>query len=476
MRTKRFLLRIALSSAFAALWLPRATATVLHNFNNTPLVTTFIDQTSTITVSSAAGVDGNALRLDFNLAGGNYAGATLNVAGHDFVALGVAGLRFQYRLSPPVRNFEVLLVDGDNVSDTLCDKIKVVFAPIADGVWHSTTIPIAAFTTSINSGTGGFNNRKVAQVNFVLANAGGPDGTGSVHLDNFEYVDGGGTSVQVLDTYSLAKDDVLYSVWSQNPSVPFPFSIVEDDTVPGSLGGNRVGRLDFTIVTAPASQYGGVLRSYNANLLAESALRFRYKGTGANANVEVKLVDADGTVYRRTLKDASSTGGEWKTVTLPRESFAYVGGANNALDLKKIHEVQFVLTRGQESAGVFYVDTLETVTAEAVSKSGIGKVLTSITVPNNPFSPNGDGRKDTFPVQFNLSESARVLFKVINLQGVPVLSVDLGDSPAGDQAFEWDGIGDDGNLVMNGIYFFFLEAQGSFSGSDLYKQVVSVVR
>jgi hypothetical protein len=382
-------------------------------------------------------------------------------------------------MTGPARQLEVELVDGDNPSDKGCDKAKAIFTPIADGVWRSVTLPFVSFSISFSTwglpGNGSFDDREISQLIFVVARGVGSDGPGSVFLDNFEFVNGGGNVVRSFETFSFPKNDMGYLEWSQDPGVPFPLSLETDSTVPGSSAGNQVGRVDYTL--AAGSDYGGFVRVLNANFLAEPMVRFGFNGTGGNNTVEVKLVDVDGTVYVKKVTDVTDTGGAWKTASIPVDQFSFNAvGSDALLNLRRVTAVEFVISRGEAKPGVLLLDTLESAPDIALAKSGVGNVLTQYSTPNNPFSPNGDGTKDTFTFNYTLSESARMVLRVFNLQGVPIKTIDGGTQAAGDRAFSWDGVGDDGRLVANGLYFFVVEAEGAASGKDTVKQVVAVMR
>jgi flagellar hook assembly protein FlgD len=68
-----------------------------------------------------------------------------------------------------------------------------------------------------------------------------------------------------------------------------------------------------------------------------------------------------------------------------------------------------------------------------------------------------------------------VVFRVFGLHGNPLRTVDVGSTAAGAQSILWDGRGDDGRTVQNGMYFFTLEAEGA-SGKETFRHVVGVVK
>jgi hypothetical protein len=251
-----------------------------------------------------------------------------------------------------------------------------------------------------------------------------------------------------------------------------------DSSVPGHSGvANPVARLDYTFTFAPGLAFAVAERHLGANFLLEPSVQFRYKGTGANSDIEVKLKDSDGTVYRKVLSDASDTSGAWKNVKIPIDQFSFsVLGDDANLNLVRVPQVEFILSRGEAAAGTFSVDTLESFSPPDMEKGSVGHVLSNVTTPDNPFSPNGDGVKDLFRVDYSLSEPATVVLKVYNLQGVVVKTIDKGTQSAGSSELTWEGIGDNGVLVSNGLYFFVLEADSVLSGKDFFRQIVGVMR
>ena len=65
------------------------------------------------------------------------------------------------------------------------------------------------------------------------------------------------------------------------------------------------------------------------------------------------------------------------------------------------------------------------------------------------FSPNGDRYRDDTRVGFDLSEPARVSFSIMDPEGNEVRRELAGDAH---HRFRWDGRGDDGALLPDGVY------------------------
>ncbi|MEM6796970.1 MAG: FlgD immunoglobulin-like domain containing protein, partial [Acidobacteriota bacterium] len=68
------------------------------------------------------------------------------------------------------------------------------------------------------------------------------------------------------------------------------------------------------------------------------------------------------------------------------------------------------------------------------------------------FSPNGDGRLDVSTARFGLSRTARVELVVLRPDGGLIRTIDDRDLQRGSFLLPWDGTGDDGQPVPDGLY------------------------
>jgi hypothetical protein len=332
------------------------------------------------------------------------------------------------------------------------------------------SIPFADFQTvnpSLNLGA-------LTELVFVFENA----GAGKIYLDDIAFAGAAGSTDDLYVVADFERDPAAegYGVYTDTASSA-TLGYEKDATTPGATEDNRVGRLSYSLASGAGVLYAVAERELRPNLSAEPNLRFRFRGTGANATLEVKLADADGTEYVKKLFNVTNTGGAWKTATIPAAEFAFNAiGRDASLDLVRLATVTFAVSHGEAGPGTLEIDELETVLPPDFQKTDVGRVLTRVTTPDNPFSPNDDGVKDTARFRYNLSQTARVSLKIVDVRGLTVRTLDGGDQSAGDHALEWDGRRDDGGRVGNGIYFFVLKAEGTLDGTDIFRQVIGVVR
>lgn len=107
-----------------------------------------------------------------------------------------------------------------------------------------------------------------------------------------------------------------------------------------------------------------------------------------------------------------------------------------------------VMAIGAESERVLFVRGLP-----VVSPPILPRLIAALGAWPNPFSPNGDGVKDTTDVVFALLRPATCTIKLFNRDGAVVRTLlDHAASPAGRNAVPWNGKNDAGTVVPDGVY------------------------
>lgn len=343
--------------------------------------------------------------------------------------------------------------------------------------WQKYSVP---FSSLVADPTGGadLDLDQLSEVVFLFEHSGVAK-NGRVYIDDVRLVRPGagslGSVMKVLEDFSRPKLNLGYGEYPRDDVATLDLAFEEDESI-GSTG-NRVGRMDYSFESSAEVPWAVVEKPLAVNLLDEPQIRFLYKGDGSSQNIEVFVSDTDGTTFKKTLFDATNTGGKWTTLTLPIDQFSFEApGEDSKMKLTLIDSIGLFLVPGGTSTGTFTIDSLELTSPIVSHKTDLGGLISSVSVPDNPFSPNGDGLKDEFTVNYVLQDASRVVFKVFNLQGVPLHSMDLDSQPAGANTLTWDGRDRDGDLVANGIYFFILEAKSDFSGDATFRQVVGIAR
>lgn len=160
--------------------------------------------------------------------------------------------------------------------------------------------------------------------------------------------------------------------------------------------------------------------------------------------------------------------------------------------------MSFVFEKNGTNINLYWKGTLITTVTETDPKSGLTQVgispgwtstdkidyisVTSLhagvvyfTVKPNPFSPNGDGRKDTTTVKATFSRTTTWILQIRNTTGFTVRSW-TGTSTSLSRL--WDGKDNAGKVVPNGSYYAYLsgiDAEGRLLKPRVLKVVVDTI-
>ena len=96
-------------------------------------------------------------------------------------------------------------------------------------------------------------------------------------------------------------------------------------------------------------------------------------------------------------------------------------------------------------------------------------------VSPSPFSPNGDGVRDTTKVAYSLPDAETVTWKVTGPDGTAKDPVVLGALTAGARSFVWDGKNSVGAVVPDGKYSIVISTAATVSGRKLVGRVTKNV-
>ncbi len=121
--------------------------------------------------------------------------------------------------------------------------------------------------------------------------------------------------------------------------------------------------------------------------------------------------------------------------------------------------------------------SMYTVMESTLPLSISGNLISYLALTNNPFTPNGDGKKDNTIFKFTLARDARVNIRVYDSQGNLVVPLVEGiNQLAGQGTIVWDGTNNAGQTVGSGIYVFKIEATDGQGHTQTLTKPVAVVR
>ena len=98
----------------------------------------------------------------------------------------------------------------------------------------------------------------------------------------------------------------------------------------------------------------------------------------------------------------------------------------------------------------------------------VKRLRPALSVGPNPFSPNGDGRRDTATLTYRLEQPQTVDLRITTAAGVPVRTGRLGtDLAAGTYRWVWNGRNNAGALLGNGTYRVELSTSRTVAGGTV---------
>jgi len=324
--------------------------------------------------------------------------------------------------------------------------------------YKEAVIPLSGFTA--------VNFNSVKRVNFVFEKANSASGT--VYIDDICFTHTGSPEegpVRTLDACEIAP---VISGWTVCGDKNATNSLSQVDGYSGKALHWDYDFKDGTWVAMP--------REWGLNIAGDTNVRFRYKGTGCNNTLELKVQDINDSVFIRKFYNATNTDGDWKTVVIPINDFIYFSGESETIDIKKVKKVLIAVSKSEGGSGTVAIDNLETVSLADMEKVRTGEIISRVSVTNNPFSPDGDGVKDRAIFRYTISDYAYVKFQVFDLRGRCLLDEYQGSSEPGEHEFEWAGYDSSGMTLDNGIYFYSLSAKDIEGKEDRFSHVVGLFR
>jgi len=330
---------------------------------------------------------------------------------------------------------EIRLVDVTGSSWPVWSSVYGQYA--TQNKWTRITIPVSTFTVNVD----------VSKIKWIEICEGNP---GYYYFDELGVGYPSDISTEVIDDFDYPiSDSGWYSFGGGN-------SKSELSNVDGVSGSAIHIKYDFCDDT-----WISVQKLTTLDLGSYSGIKFWLKQTGVSNYFELKLNDTDGSSYYR--KYAYQTFDEWFPVVIKFDDFSrFQRGSDGDLNLNEISQIWLCISYLNGGGGTVEIDDIQLVRGEDFEEKPSGaKLITSVSVDNNPFSPDGDGVRERATINFELAEVSYVDFRIFDIQGREVLHRGQKCYP-GTNAFEWDGSWGS-KVAPAGLYFYQLNAQSNAS-------------
>lgn len=415
-----------------------------------------------------------ALSITYDFPSGQWSGywsfMRSDESGYDLS--GYQNLKFWVKGATGGEKFKVEIADTGDTLGTEPEVQVTSYIANVTTAYQQVTIPLADFT--------GLDTSAVRQVNIVFDQT---PRSGKVYIDNIRFTGPGSSSEGSISVLDKMDEPAPISGWEN-------YGAEEDkgvtttslDSISGQDG--RALELTYSFNRGDIDDWVVIERDWGRNIAGSDSFRFKYKGTGSANNLELRVMDKNGTVFSKKIYNVTNTEGEWKTATIPYEELFLLtsgtysnGDIADALDLTKIEAIFFVVSKGDGGSGTLTIDELEVLEVDDFRKGRGDALIRSIVVPDNPISPNNDGIKDRASFKFTLARYANITLKIYDLAGNLVRKVDGGEKePSVEHTIYWYARDNSENLVRNGLYLYLLEAEDLDKKTDQVKHVIGVIR
>ena len=346
------------------------------------------------------------------------------------------------------------------------------FGSGAPASYQEVTIPLANFT--------GLDLSKVAELVITFDQV---PNSGTVYVDRIRFAKSGTSLEGPISSLDKMDEPAAISGWEN-------YGCDEDkgvtttslDTILGHDG--KALQLTYSFNRGHIDDWVVMERDWGTNIAGSDSFRFKYKGTGNANNLELRVMDKNGTTFSKKLFHVTNTEDEWRTATIPYEELSLVtsgtygnGDTASALDLRKIEAIFFVVSKEDGGSGILTIDQLEVLEVKDFEKGRGDSLIKSIVVPDNPISPNNDGIKDVASFRFELARYANVTLKIYDLAGKLIRKIDGGErEPDIEHTLNWYATDNSENLVRNGLYLYLFQAEDLDGQTDRVKHIIGVIR
>lgn len=361
-------------------------------------------------------------------------------------------------------NLTITVKDKNSIEKSLAVQNYFPGGIIPVNSWQKVQIPLSDFSAASS-----LNFSNMGQFLFLTP----PNSTvyfDRVSFNNLTYSTRPAYKLDTMDTYF---EDSSWGAYFSDSSH------AEVSSVAGNANGAIQMNYQFPL-GAGLDQWVNFSRGFGLNLKEDSSngFVFDYKGTGAINQLEIKLHDAQGLVFRAVKPNLTNTGtpAVWKTMRLPYADFQYFTGSSHTFDFRNVSQLEWVISNGNGGSGTVWLNTIQYLKLPDFSgEIQNGSLIENFSIDYNPFAPQSGRNNAKATFSFTLKETAEVQLKIYNLAGKTVKTFEKVKVNPAACTLTWDGLDQENSLVRNGLYLYQFTAEGATTTQKI-KNVIGVVR
>lgn len=307
-----------------------AAAQVIFDMSSTGGWETYLDNGSNASLASAAGADGKALEVSYDIGSGGWIGVRRTEAA-DLSTYG--GLAFNFKSEGKRNSFEVKLEDGDGSVFG-----KAVEGGTGRGKWTRAEIPFSAFAYWWG-GDSSLDLSK-AKLHFAVSKKEGNEGgTGKILIGNIVSYGGAGAAQNAARPAAEGVTGGLLD------GIPAGWDAYKDQGVELSLRDSKgeagpALEMDYDM---KSGAWFGVRKEVAGDIGGCAGLSFGFRGEGSPNTIEIKLEDGDGSVFGKLIP-VKSNSPRWIQLRIPFSVLEYWSGGDAKLDLSGKTKLHFAVS------------------------------------------------------------------------------------------------------------------------------------
>jgi hypothetical protein len=304
---------------------------VIYDLSSTSGWETYLDNGSNASLGTAAGADGRAMEISYDIGSGGWIGVR-RTSMSDLSKY--SGMAFTYKGTGKKNTFEVKLEDGDGSIFG-----KAVETGTSRGTWTQAVVPFSSMTYWWD-GDKSLDLSKV-KLHFAVSKRDRDDGgAGRLVIGSVRAYGGAGS--RILPAVESGAGDIPSGVLD---GVPGGWDVYKDRGVEVSLkqAKGEAGpalEMDYDL---ESGTWFGVRKEVTGEFENCRGVSFSFRGEGNPNTLEIKIEDGDGSVFGKLITVKSNASG-WMPLRIPLSAMEHWSGGNNSLDLNGKLKLHFAVS------------------------------------------------------------------------------------------------------------------------------------
>jgi hypothetical protein len=124
------------------------------------------------------------------------------------------------------------------------------------------------------------------------------------------------------------------------------------------LDEGRIGKSLVLVYDLKDKNWVQVYKSFKVDFSKLDSLYMDLKTEGAVNNIEIKIIDKDGSNFGKRLLNFT-TGNNWQRLKISKDEFEYFWGGDQTMDWKNVESLWIAVSRSEGGKGKLYIDNIE---------------------------------------------------------------------------------------------------------------------